>query len=156
MKAAWDTQFESSVTDEIVADVAFWSVAETLCHDTIRRIVKYHCRVQCVSLDSIGITGFSHDFETLHGKPCIVTDTLEMITSNPSKGWFALLTPLFFKMPFLLKLPSKRKAVLDNYRKVIGNFGQELLERIRSEKKESGGVKHPASGSILGAYGTSK
>ena len=113
-------------------------------------------RVNRASLDTIGIIGFAHDFQTLYGKSTFVTDAFEAFGPNGRGGWYSIFYLFIPFMPILLRLPNKRKALLDNYRKTLGTVGEKLVARSRSEKKELGGVKHPASGSIIGTLRMSK
>lgn len=99
----------------------------------------------------MGIAGFYHDFETLQGKSSVVIDAFEAVGKNPPAKLYSMIYLLLFPMmPILLKIPNKRKAVLDRYRKTMGSIGEALLSRVRSDKEEAGGVKHPASTSIIG------
>ena len=66
VKSSWDALLESSSADDIVIDVQRW--------------------MNRVSLDSIGVAAFSHDFESLKGKRPELTEIFDSFgTTSPSK-----------------------------------------------------------------------
>ncbi|KAF8623174.1 hypothetical protein AX17_007530 [Amanita inopinata Kibby_2008] len=116
LKARWDAEFESG-KDEAVIEVQYW--------------------LNRVSLDSVGIAGFGHDFETLADKRTPVADAFDSFgtvlqgESALSKTVF-LLGPFF---PFLLYLPTARGRLFQGLRRAMSEIADELLERARREKQ---------------------
>jgi len=101
-----------------------------------------------VSLDSIGIAGFSHDFGCLSGAQSDIATTLdEFGVLSPSALSFliVLLTPIF---PFLSWVPTDRKKLLDKLQQAMHNVADALLNRTRGEKVT--GVLNVSERSIIG------
>lgn len=129
------------------------------------------CRINRVTLDGIGIAGFGHDFNTLSSSPppssLAVLDAFEMLGKNPP----GVLHIIFFVLsqsslipilPLLQKLPTERKRVLDQYRKVIEEIAVDLLENARKKRASKGekaaDVEDSLAGpsrSIIGTLGAS-
>jgi hypothetical protein len=107
-----------------------------------------------VSLDSIGIAGFGHDFGTLDGRPCDVADVFESF-SDPKQ---ASVPPLFWAFasmfPWLMNIPSPRNLLIDRLHKSMAVVSKGLLQRTKQETVGSG-TKSEKSYSIIGAVGTS-
>jgi hypothetical protein len=61
-KGAWDTAIESSKDGDAVIEVQNW--------------------INHISLDTIGIAGFSHDFGSLDGKRASVTEVFDAFGNN--------------------------------------------------------------------------
>ncbi|KAH7925025.1 cytochrome P450 [Leucogyrophana mollusca] len=86
-------------------------------------------------LDTIGITGFSHNFGALDGKRSTVADVFESFgnaTPSPLAIAFFLLAPFF---PWLVKLPTARIRLAHKLKASMGEISQELLARTRQEKE---------------------
>ncbi|EIW81471.1 cytochrome P450 [Coniophora puteana RWD-64-598 SS2] len=87
-----------------------------------------------VSLDSIGIAGFSHDFGTIDGKHSDVADVLDRFTSTkPSLAAIAvtILGPIF---PALKHVPTNMLQLFKNLNSTVEAAAKELIERVRQEK----------------------
>ena len=101
-----------------------------------------------VSLDSIGIAGFSHDFGCLSGLQSDIATTLDefgVLSSSPLDFLIALLTPI---IPFLSWIPTDRKKLLDKLRLSMHNVAGGLLTRSRGEK--AAGTLNVSEKSIIG------
>ncbi|TFY61456.1 hypothetical protein EVG20_g7054 [Dentipellis fragilis] len=118
MKAAWDNMLESSEKGECVIEVQQW--------------------MNRISLDSIGLAGFSHDFGTLRSEPALVGKIFDSFSqldgSTPSKL-------LFFLRPFLPRfvmnmIPNKREGTIRLLNDTMGKIAEELLVKFRKEHEE--------------------
>lgn len=104
-----------------------------------------------ISLDSIGIAGFSHDFEALQGKKSAVAEAFDSFAKVPSRGLMILLMPV---LPFLSRLPTPRKRVVRRFHDTTSSIAAELLDRSRKEEVVSiSEQKGRAVPSIMSALG---
>ncbi|KIL67277.1 hypothetical protein M378DRAFT_159681, partial [Amanita muscaria Koide BX008] len=112
LKGAWDVLFESH--DEIIIDVQQW--------------------INKVSLDSMGIAGFGHDFRSLDGHESPVSEALDAVLKNNSFRAL-LLFGVFF--PQLFKLPLKQTKMLRRMQKAFSDIAKVLLDNFQQEKESS-------------------
>ncbi|RDB20227.1 hypothetical protein Hypma_012646 [Hypsizygus marmoreus] len=117
LKASWDTSLQSTTQDDgVTIDVQAW--------------------MNRVSLDSIGIAGFSHDFESLSGKSSPIVAAFESLGSAPSGSFMkvaATLAPLF---PWIYQIPSGRKRELDNLAAVMTDIANDLMARAKVDRAD--------------------
>ncbi|KIK44321.1 hypothetical protein CY34DRAFT_642271 [Suillus luteus UH-Slu-Lm8-n1] len=99
VKNAWNTELESSKDGSAVIEVQNW--------------------MNHISLDTIGIAGFSYDFGSLDGKHASVTEV------------FFLLASAF---PIITKLPNNRMKLTKKLNITMGEISNDLLLRSRQEK----------------------
>ncbi|TFY68884.1 hypothetical protein EVJ58_g742 [Rhodofomes roseus] len=127
VKAAWDSILEPEPGASAVIDVQGW--------------------MNHVSLDTIGIAGFSHDFGTLHGKHSEVASTFDAFgTLKPTLiGGVQFIIGLVF--PWILKIPTPFRRLVNKLNANMGEIAQELLENTR---KESQGESKKEEKSIIG------
>ncbi|KAH7913961.1 cytochrome P450 [Hygrophoropsis aurantiaca] len=129
-KSAWDSIIESKGdSDGLIIEVQNW--------------------MNHISLDTIGIAGFSHDFGSLDGKVTSVTEVFDSFgTAKPSplNSLFFLLAPVF---PWLIKLPTSRAKLVKKLNTTMGEISEELLSRTRKEK-EADASDAKAENSIIG------
>ncbi|KAH7921980.1 cytochrome P450 [Leucogyrophana mollusca] len=114
-KAAWDLKLESN-PDGAIIEVQQW--------------------MNHISLDTIGIAGFSHDFGSLDGKHADVAEVFDSFSSakpSPLFGVILLLAPVF---PWLVKLPNPRTRLVQKLNASMGAISNQLLARTRKEKEE--------------------
>ncbi|KAJ7465098.1 cytochrome P450 [Mycena latifolia] len=88
--AAWESQLQSSATNEIIADVSEW--------------------VNNVSFDVIGLAAFAHDFKSLDGATSRVASALTALGHSKPSPTAAKILLLSQAYPILLKLPLPRSA----------------------------------------------
>lgn len=91
--------------------------------------------MNCVSLDSIGIAGFGHDFGALEGRRSEVEELFDSFGSAPPKGIslvFMLLGPI---LPFLLNIPTSRSKLIKKLHQSMEDISKVLLDRSRKEKE---------------------
>ncbi|KIK76150.1 hypothetical protein PAXRUDRAFT_835441 [Paxillus rubicundulus Ve08.2h10] len=127
-KVAWDNILENS-PDGATIEVQEW--------------------LSRISLDIIGIAGFSHDFASLSGKKSAVSTVLEDIANtepSPAFVYISLLAQLF---PALLRLPNPRTRLTHMLNKNMGMISQELLERTKKDN-EKGASEGQKDNSITG------
>ncbi|EIW82619.1 cytochrome P450 [Coniophora puteana RWD-64-598 SS2] len=99
-------------------------------------VIEVQTWMNHVSLGSIGIAGFSHNFGALYGKQCDVADIFdEFVEKQPLMVHkTALLLGLVF--PFIIKLPTGRMQLFRKLNAALGGAAKELVERMRQEELE--------------------
>ncbi|KIM65582.1 hypothetical protein SCLCIDRAFT_22490 [Scleroderma citrinum Foug A] len=115
-KAAWEAIIDASNGDSAIIDVQNW--------------------MNHITLDTIGLAGFSHDFGSLEGKIFSVSRALDTSVSSPGRnvlnaGWLVLLqvlTPLVY-------YPTKRNVLMQEVLQELSKISKELLSRSRKEKE---------------------
>ncbi|KAK0205805.1 cytochrome P450 [Desarmillaria ectypa] len=85
-----------------------------------------------ISMDSIGIAGFSHDFGAIDGKPQIFDD-LDM---SSGAAFFAFMIIASTMFPAILRLPSKKKEVLSTMNRVFSDIADQLLAKAKEHGNE--------------------
>lgn len=106
-------------------------------------------RMNCVSLDTIGIAAFGYDFGALQGKNSDVEAAFDALGTVPPVGIdvvLGLLGPVF---PIVTKIPTKRMAVLQKLDRSMQEIAENLLQRSR--KDSEAGILSRSSRSIMGA-----
>ncbi|KAG2125568.1 cytochrome P450 [Suillus cothurnatus] len=115
VKSAWDTDLESSKDGNAVIEVQNW--------------------MNHISLDTIGIAGFSHDFGSLDGKHASVTEVFDTFGNNQRAS---AVNQIFFMLasafPIIAKLPTKRRKLTKKLHVTMGEISNDLLLRSRREK----------------------
>lgn len=131
VKDAWDNLLLSSPNGDALIEVQTW--------------------MNHISLDSIGIAGFSHDFGSLTGKHSEMVDILDAFTSSsPASASDALVFVSQF-LPVFKKIPTARHGMNKRLNKIMGDIAEELLRRTEQEKQSIGDFKYSAGQSIIGA-----
>jgi hypothetical protein len=93
-----------------------------------------------ITLDSIGITGFSHDFGAISGRQSSVRTTFDaFLTNNLSKHAISIIL-LAQHFPVLLSIPTRRMRMFQKFHESMHEISQELLERCRKERELGVGV----------------
>ncbi|KAG1849944.1 cytochrome P450 [Suillus subalutaceus] len=114
-KGAWDTAIESSKDGDAVIEVQNW--------------------MNHISLDSIGIAGFSHDFGSLDGKRASVTEVFDTFGNNQKASAVNhVLLLLASAFPIITKIPNKRRNLVKKLGVVMEEISNDLLIRSRREK----------------------
>jgi len=103
-----------------------------------------------ISLDSIGIAGFSHNFGSLDGKKSTVAETLDALNTQPSNT-VMLLFLLGFVFPWLIKLPVERTRMLWSINQSLEKISRNLLDQTRKEKEQVGVETRSVLGLLLKA-----
>ncbi|KAK7044970.1 cytochrome P450 [Favolaschia claudopus] len=116
VKAAWDAIIERR-PDGTTIEVQSW--------------------MNHVSLDTIGLAGFSHDFGTLSGEKSVVADVFDNIGSRSSIiGDFVFLLSLF--MPVFGRIPIGRALMVRQLTQTLNGLGDKFLETIDTTSKDGG------------------
>ncbi|KAG2066948.1 cytochrome P450 [Suillus decipiens] len=114
-KGAWDTVIESSKDEDAIIEVQNW--------------------MNHISLDTVGIAGFSHDFGSLDGKRASVTAVFDSFGSNQQASAvnhaLILLASVF---PIITKIPTKRGNLSKKLGATMEEISNDLLNRSRREK----------------------
>ncbi|KAI5117593.1 hypothetical protein M0805_004044 [Coniferiporia weirii] len=133
VKSAWDALFLSSNSEEIIVNVQKW--------------------MNCVSLDSIGIAGFSHDFGALEGRHSDIAEMFDAFGSVPPRGLSIIFPILGPVLPFLLKVPTSRQRMVKKLHSTMEEIAETLLERSRKENEAGlvGDTGRSMIGSLLKA-----
>ena len=87
-----------------------------------------------VSLDSIGIAGFSYDFGTLDGKTAAVASIFEKFQNLKPSLWNLFMILLGSAIPILTHVPTGQRVLAKRLNMTLGKIGDELLENMRKEK----------------------
>ncbi|KAG2358499.1 cytochrome P450 [Suillus spraguei] len=114
-KAAWDAVIESSKDGDAVIEVQNW--------------------MNHISLDTVGIAGFSHDFGSLDGKRSSVMEVFDSFGNNQQASAVnQVLLLLASVFPIIIKIPTKRRNLTKKLSATVGGISNNLLIRSRREK----------------------
>ncbi|KAI5999038.1 cytochrome P450 [Pisolithus marmoratus] len=116
VKAAWDGIIGANGEDGAVIDVSQW--------------------MNHLSLDSVGLAGFSHDFGALDGKKASVTRVFEAFQDSSkrndmSSGVFLLLQVF----PILVYIPSPRMKLVRELHYAMVDVCNDMLDKTKKEKE---------------------
>ncbi|KAJ7289122.1 cytochrome P450, partial [Mycena rebaudengoi] len=126
LKSHWDALIEAQPNGEHIVDVQSW--------------------MNRVALDSIGIAGFSHEFSSLDGKPCEVTDAFENLSNARPSPVENIRFLLGMFLPWVKDwIPTERGKKLDELKISLREVANKLLERSRVS-----GVAYGEEKSIIG------
>ncbi|KAG1818532.1 cytochrome P450 [Suillus subaureus] len=113
-KCAWDNAIESGNGGDAIIEVQSW--------------------MNHISLDTIGIAGFSHDFGSLDGKRASVTEVFDTFgTSQQASAVNKIFTLLASAFPIIIKMPTKRTNLFKKLSITMGKISSDLLIRSRRE-----------------------
>ncbi|KAJ6473134.1 cytochrome P450 [Mycena sanguinolenta] len=111
VRDVWETALESRQLGMVV-DIQHWSYSTVI-----------------LSLDSLGIAGFGHDFASLKGNYCIVTAAFYTLrapsTYSPSDTIFRLASSI----PILRNIPTAKNRIIKDFQVYISGIGRDVLER---------------------------
>jgi cytochrome P450 len=114
-KGAWDTVIESSKDGEAVIQVQDW--------------------MNHISLDTVGIAGFSHDFGSLDGKRASVTEVFDTFGKDQQASAVNQIVLLLASaFPIIIKMPTKHSYLVKKLGDTMGEISNNLLTRSRQEK----------------------
>lgn len=103
----------------------------------------------CVSLDSIGIAGFSHDFGSLRGEQSELKKAFDAVANANKRGVDRILFLLAFAIPVLLKVPTEHKSRILSMTAKLRVIAENLLESSRSDQEK--GVISNSGRTVIGA-----
>ncbi|EIW76168.1 cytochrome P450 [Coniophora puteana RWD-64-598 SS2] len=110
---------------------------EKLCEANPDGAIEVQHWMNCISLDSIGVAGFSYDFGTVEGKDCAVADALKAASSSQLTMTQIAFILASFVFPWLAKLPNPGTASNRQLGESLGAIAKTLLEEGRAGKQDS-------------------
>ncbi|KZP25792.1 cytochrome P450 [Athelia psychrophila] len=119
IRDAWDGLLEQS--GEAVIDVQAW--------------------MNKVSLDSVGIAGFSHDFGTLEGKQSDIADIFDDFGRHKPSFVQMLVFVLSAVFPVVGRLPTARNRLIQGFAQTTQRVSRSLLEKTRKDNSVAVGSK---------------
>jgi cytochrome P450 len=130
VKGTWNALIESSGEDTAIIDVQNW--------------------MNYVSLDTIGLAGFSHDFGALDGKQASVTQIFDTFSSSSSASTLNIgLSLLANVFPFLVQIPTARSRLTSKLNRAMEEISNTLLARTKREL-DTGVVGDEEEKSVIG------
>ncbi|KAF9457384.1 cytochrome P450 [Collybia nuda] len=129
MKDNWDAVLDSNSGDAMI-DVQKW--------------------MNHVSLDSVGIAGFGHDFGSLDGKYPPVVEVFETIGSSDKSFLSQFVFLMGPVLPTLQNLPTSDNRLFKRLRETMSEIADELLTRTRKEREGKGTGEKAEEKSIIG------
>ncbi|EIW74082.1 cytochrome P450 [Coniophora puteana RWD-64-598 SS2] len=135
----------STFYDSAYKVVEAWSSILESSNDNIIEVQGWMSRV---SLDSIGVAGFSHDFGTLDGKYSKVADVFERFQSTKPGVFFNISILIGLVFPAIMKLPIARLALAKELNGALSVVAKDLIERMRQEK--AGLAEGQSDNSVIG------
>ena len=124
--------FSSSTSDEIIVNVQKWFARLYVKNYNSLMTHCYH-RMNCITLDTVGIAGFGHDFGALHGQHSAVEEAFDSFGSGTSNNMIVFLLGVF--IPLLEKVPTKRRRLVKKLHSTMEEISDQLLQRSRKEKE---------------------
>ncbi|KAK7016328.1 cytochrome P450 [Favolaschia claudopus] len=125
----------------------FWDEALKLNADG--EVIEVQEWMNRVALDSIGIAGFSHDFQFLDGKESSVANAFHALELSGSAFFDGCIFILALFFPLLFKIPTQRTLRFRELRRIMNEVAQRLLENTRRER-ERGIAEEHSDTSIIG------
>ncbi|KAL4079875.1 cytochrome P450 [Scleroderma yunnanense] len=116
LKMAWEAIIDTDESGSAIIEVQDW--------------------MNYVSLDSIGLAGFSHNFATLEGNKSPVSLALEAFGASKSSSASMDLFLLIQRFPILFSLPTYNNGLLNELYKATADISKTLFEKAKSEKEE--------------------
>ncbi|KIO07015.1 hypothetical protein M404DRAFT_24140, partial [Pisolithus tinctorius Marx 270] len=133
-KIAWEAMIEASDGGSAIIEVQSW--------------------MNHISLDTIGLAGFSHDFGSLDGKRSLITELFDTFGSFSKRSAVDVgLLLLSQVIPLLSFIPTSRTKLLREVQRTMEDIPTELLARTRKEKEE-GVLDGKEDRSIIGVLST--
>ncbi|KAK0205791.1 cytochrome P450 [Desarmillaria ectypa] len=94
--------------------------------------IDVHNWMNRISMDSIGIAGFSHDFGAIDGKP----QSYDELDFSNGAAFFAFTVIVGAVFPAVLRLPSKRKRDLAAMSRLFTSTADQLLAKAKEHGNE--------------------
>ncbi|KAI6021237.1 cytochrome P450 [Pisolithus marmoratus] len=115
-RSAWEAIIDTSGGNSTVIEVQNW--------------------MNHISLDTIGLAGFSHDFGSLDGKSTPITEIFSTFGSSKRSAMNVGLVLLSQVFPLLEYVPTPRTKLFHEMQRIVENISTELLARTRKDKEE--------------------
>ncbi|KAJ7661427.1 cytochrome P450 [Mycena polygramma] len=100
-----------------------------------------------VVLDSLGVVGFGHDFESLNGDYCIVTAAFYALGAPDTNYAADIIFRLASTYPLLRSIPTARNRIIREFQSYIRRIAGDMLER--KARKECTGDDNSILGSLM-------
>ncbi|KAG7096251.1 hypothetical protein E1B28_003699 [Marasmius oreades] len=135
LKSYWDNELENNPDGDVI-EVQHW--------------------MNRVALDSLGIAGFSHNFESLEGKRSAIGDAFEALGRAPPTKLSGMIFLLQFVFPWAGYIPTERNVLLLKMKRTMKEIANEMLEKNKKVEESSGGGDKSIIGLLIKAENTSK
>ncbi|KAF8588472.1 cytochrome P450 [Ramaria rubella] len=90
------------------------------------------------SLDSIGLAGFSYDFNSISGDSNPLAAALEALTNSADNFSSFVMKALFFTFPSILKIPSEKGKYIHNTREELGHVATRMWNEAKAGGNDEG------------------
>ncbi|KAI6136084.1 cytochrome P450 [Pisolithus sp. B1] len=115
-------------------------------NDSRSAIIEVQNWMNHISLDTIGLAGFAHDFGSLDGKSSRVVQIFDTFAASTPNFHHQLLAQVF---PLLLYVPLARVELFNDMNQTLADVSKKFLERSK-EEKEAGVIDGKDDKSIIG------
>ncbi|EIW81781.1 cytochrome P450 [Coniophora puteana RWD-64-598 SS2] len=86
-----------------------------------------------ISIDAIGLAGFSHDFNTLGGDRAGAVDAFDATGANAPASFTNMLPLLLLVFPWLDKLPSPNKKRMNQFNDALNDLSERVWKKLKDE-----------------------
>ncbi|KAI6012677.1 cytochrome P450 [Pisolithus orientalis] len=129
-KAGWDALIDMSGGESAIIEIQDW--------------------MNHISLDTIGMAGFSHDFGSLDGKPATIQKVFSAFDASAKQSFLDIAVVLFAEVfPVFSYIPVSCVQSLTDMQETLSGVAKNLLERMEREQKE-GVIDGKEDKSIIG------
>ncbi|KAF8525239.1 cytochrome P450 [Hysterangium stoloniferum] len=84
------------------------------------------------SLDTIGLAGFSYEFNSVSNTENKLSSSLESLTNSADNFASFVIKALFFTFPGILKLPSQKARYINSTRKELGKAATDMWNQAKA------------------------
>ncbi|KIJ45086.1 hypothetical protein M422DRAFT_29936 [Sphaerobolus stellatus SS14] len=120
MTDAWSARLDSTSSDAIIEDIQWWT--------------------NRLSLDNIGLAGFSYSFDSLssssEANPLAIA--LEALTNSADNFSSFVMKALFYTFPWILSIPSEKSKHINNTREELGKVATRMWNQAKEEGADTG------------------
>ncbi|KAI6103762.1 cytochrome P450 [Pisolithus croceorrhizus] len=129
-KAGWDALIDLSGGESAVIEIQDW--------------------MNHISLDTIGMAGFSHEFGSLDGKPATIQKVFSAFDTSAKQSFIDIAVVLFAEVfPVFSYIPVSCVQSLSDMQATLSGVAKKLLDRMEKEKKD-GVIDGKEDKSIIG------
>ncbi|KAI6147911.1 cytochrome P450 [Pisolithus tinctorius] len=129
-KAGWDALIDMSGGESAFIEIQDW--------------------MNHISLDTIGMAGFSHEFDSLSGKPATIQQVFSAFDASAKQSFVDVAVVLFADVfPVFSYVPVSCVKSLTDMQNTLSGIAKKLLDRVEKEKKE-GVIDGKEDKSIIG------
>ncbi|KAF7333047.1 hypothetical protein MVEN_02411200 [Mycena venus] len=90
-----------------------------------------------VVLDSLGVAGFAHDFESLKGDYCTVTAAFYTLRATSTNSPSDIIFRLASTIPILRDIPTAKNRIIKDFQAYMNHIAEDVLERNAPTKSHS-------------------